>query len=106
NVPNYVSGSTITLGYRWTGATSTSWIVASNWNRTAVPGATDDVIIDTNSTNQPLLNTAATINSLQIAPSGAYNVTLTMQSPLTVSSAVVVGANGTITHSANTNSEL
>src|SRR5205807_381075 len=43
----------------WKGSASTSWSNASNWS-VGVPSTTDDVIIDTNSANQPILDTTAT----------------------------------------------
>src|SRR5262249_28658839 len=49
-----------------------------------VPGSLDYVIIDTNSLNQPILNTTTTIYGLFISTSNVYRSTLTVTYPLTV----------------------
>jgi len=90
----------------WTGAVNTSWSNSANWSTFVVPGPNDDVIIDINSANQPILDTTATINSLVIAGSGVYGSTLTMQNPLTANSFITVGQKGVITHTANATTEL
>ena len=43
----------------WTGAVSTDWSLAGNWNRATVPTATDDVYITSTPTNQPHITTPA-----------------------------------------------
>jgi len=104
SVPNYVSaGSTQTLqvSLHWTGQTNSSWTVAGNWDGNIVPGTFDIVIIDTNSANQPVLDSTSTIYALYIASSGVFGSTLTLRAPLTVSSGVIVGAQGVITHPVN-----
>ena len=111
SVANYVSlGSTRTLSFGttfyWTGVTNTTWTVASNWSPTAVPGPTDIVVIDTGAANQPVLWSTTSIYSLYIATSGAHTSSLTDNFPLTVSSGVIVGSQGTIYHTFNTTTEL
>lgn len=61
--------------HTWTGATSTAWGTATNWNPATVPTATNDVIIpDTSSLpNQPTLSATATCRSITIAASGVLN---------------------------------
>jgi hypothetical protein len=74
----------------WTGAVSTDWHTAGNWNVNAVPGAADSVTIPSAPANQPLLGAAASVGRIDVQ-SGA---TLTLAADLTVSTDVV--ANGVI----------
>ena len=92
--------------YHWTGATSQTWTVASNWDLNSTPGPLDTVVIDTNSANQPVLTTTTTIYALYIATSGVYSSTMTTAASLTVSSGVIVGAKGAITHPANSSAQV
>ena len=85
--------------YYWTGMTSTVWTVNTNWNPNGVPGPLDTVVIDTNSANQPVLNTTATVYAVYIATSGVYRSTFTISEPLTVSSGVIVGTKGVMVSS-------
>jgi hypothetical protein len=83
----------------WTGATNTSWNIASNWT-SGVPGAAVDAIIgDANFTGafQPTVNANGTCKSLTIG-SGSIASTLTITRNLTVSGNVTIGSNGTILH--------
>ncbi|MCC7508136.1 MAG: hypothetical protein IT464_02025 [Planctomycetes bacterium] len=61
--------------HTWTGATSTAWGTATNWNPASVPTATNDVIIPDTSAlpNQPTLSATATCRSLTIQASGVLN---------------------------------
>ena len=86
--------------------TNTTWTVGTNWSPTGPPTPNDVVIIDTNSANQPIISSATSIYYLYIATSGVYSSTLTVNYPLTVSSGVIVGANGVITSSANSTTAL
>ena len=103
-----VVGTGVVVGtMTWTGVTNTTWSVASNWSPScAAPGPNNTVIIDTNSANQPTLNSTTTIYALYIATSGVYGSTMTMTAPLTVSSGVTVGAMGVITHPANSTTQV
>ncbi len=95
-------------GIAWTGAANTDWHTAGNWSGGAVPGATDDVLIDAVAgTNQPTINLAGgavTIKSLTIG--STTNATLTFMNgnvtgqKLRVDGNVTIGVNGTLTHSA------
>jgi hypothetical protein len=98
------------------------WTNAANWESSpgvadsaGMPGSGDDVIIDHNSTNAPLLNfniltLPYTINSLTIGTNtaaGYTNSTLTIANGnvsnkiLNVTLDVLIGATGTVTHAAN-----
>ncbi len=95
-------------GVVWTGASNTDWQTSANWSGGAVPGATDDVIIDVvTGTNHPTINLASgavTIKSLTIGTT--TNATLTFKNSLAtdvnrrlrVTGNVTVGANGSLTH--------
>jgi hypothetical protein len=111
----------------WTGGATPSaqrqvWTNAFNWGSApggtgdGMPGSGDDVIIDHNSTNAPLLNfniltLPYTINSLTIGTNtaaGYTNSTLTIANGnvsnkiLNVTLDVLIGATGTVTHAAET----
>jgi hypothetical protein len=68
----------------WTGATSNMWNTSSNWNPSGVPGAGDDVVI--NSSVNINVNASPTINSLVVngnasvvlSASGNNNRTITI----------------------------
>ncbi len=66
----------------WTGATSTSWTVAGNWNPAVVPVATDSVIIPSGG-NQPTVSTTVTVKHLYVS-TGAT---------ITNTGAIIVGGN-------------
>src|SRR5205823_14857778 len=67
-------GSTVTQNSNtvtWTGATSTDFGTASNWNPSFVPRTTDDVVIPNVGNLPATLDTNRTINSLNISQGGA-----------------------------------
>ena len=57
--------SGLTLLNTWTGATSTDWTVASNWNAAGVPDATKGAVIETG-TYQPIIGANASVKSLNL----------------------------------------
>ena len=86
----------------WKGTTSTSWNVASNWTA-GVPVATVDAIIgDASFTGsfQPIVNANAACKSLTIGNSIKVS-SLSVNKNITVSGAILIGTNGTITHGTN-----
>ncbi len=94
NAPNElnfvnVSLANISAATTWTGATSTEWATATNWNPTGPPTSSDAVIIP-NVTNAPVIS------------SGNYSVgdlTIASGAVLTLSSGVVLSTYGdTITN--------
>jgi hypothetical protein len=65
-------------GRTWTGAVSTDWSAAGNWNPQAVPTNADDVVIPSGPTNMPVVTTSCSAKSLTINSSatlglGAFN---------------------------------
>ncbi len=84
------------ITYTWTGATSTAWNNTANWTKssgTSTPGtnATDIVIIPTNGTNAPLLNTALATSIASLTFTNTATTTLTITGvTLTVTGAVVI----------------
>ena len=55
----------------WTGATNSSWTLASNWNP-GVPGSSTNVVIPGNMTNYPTLISTAYCNNFTIQPGGSF----------------------------------
>ncbi|WHF53074.1 T9SS type A sorting domain-containing protein [Chryseobacterium gotjawalense] len=73
----------------WTGATSTDWNTASNWNTNGVPTAADNVVIP-NVNNKPIISVAGAVcATLTIDNTSNSDNTLTINSPGTL---VVSGA--------------
>jgi len=75
-------------GITWTGATSTDWNTASNWETGAVPAAGSHVLISASANNMPVISTAdANVMSLEIADGAKLTVntgyTLTVTGQLT-----------------------
>ncbi len=62
--------SQVTQALTWTGAVNNNFAVAGNWNLNFVPRAVDDVVIPLTS-NNPILDKARTINSLNVNQAGA-----------------------------------
>jgi hypothetical protein len=72
---NALNGATVgwppaPTAWAWTGAVSTDWSNAANWNPAAVPTATSNVTIGA-APNQPTLTADATVNSVVISTAGA-----------------------------------
>ncbi|MDH5284793.1 MAG: hypothetical protein OEW80_13010, partial [Gemmatimonadota bacterium] len=65
----------------WTGAVSSDWNTAGNWNPAALPGAGDSVVIPTFIPNAPSLTGNATVGALVIRGTGSN---LTVAGNLTV----------------------
>jgi hypothetical protein len=84
---------TVPATFTWSGASSTDWATAANWNSgtSGVPGANDDVVINTNNPLDPTLSADTTIGSLTIN-SGTGSVTVTLNANLSVNGALTQNA--------------
>jgi len=60
----------------WTGNTSTSWNVATNWNPNNVPTYADDAWIDNGCTRYPVINTT-TLQCRDMTIASSATLTLT-----------------------------
>jgi len=96
-------------GITWDGSESSDWTVGDNWVGGVAPISTDDVIIDGSYTHAPTLDLTSgttTINSLALGATAASTLTLSngnsTTKKLVVTGDVNIGANGTLTHTANT----
>ncbi|MDF2188124.1 hypothetical protein [Paraflavitalea sp. CAU 1676] len=86
----------------WKGTYSSSWRSTSNWTN-GIPSSTKDAIIgDANFTGsfQPLISRSATARSLTLG--GTKASTLTISRNLTVSGAILINSNGTMSHGKGT----
>jgi hypothetical protein len=96
----------------WDGSESSDWATADNWVGGVVPGQTDDVIIDVNNTNAPILDLAGgavTIGSLTLGENETSLLTIsngdTDTKKLVITNDVTIGGNGMLTHTANNTTE-
>ncbi|MCX6257387.1 MAG: YDG domain-containing protein [Bacteroidia bacterium] len=80
----------------WTGATSTDWNTASNWQGNNLPGSGDNANIPGGLSRYPSINNSVFITSINInsAGTGAL-VTITTSGFLTATGTVTVSQNGT-----------
>jgi len=82
--------------YTWTGASGTTWSLASNWSPSSTaPAAGDTANILSSSTNQTVVYDSAasgTLGTLSISQTSAATNQLTLLRNLTVSSAITLGA--------------
>ncbi len=79
----------------WTGATSTAWAVATNWDCGAVPGEGDTAVVP-NTTNKPVVTTSQSIGTLTIQSGGKVTVSNTGPGVLMAVTSGTVAAGGTI----------
>ncbi len=77
--------------YTWTGSSSTTWSLSSNWTPAGTPEAGSNLIIN-NVTNNPVFSGTSTYKNLTLTGSG--NLTLSTLSQLGITENLVV--NGTI----------
>jgi fibronectin-binding autotransporter adhesin len=64
----------LSAGY-WTGATSTNWHTASNWQGNVVPDATTDVFIQSGPANQPVIGSSAEAKDVTIFAGATLSIT-------------------------------
>jgi hypothetical protein len=81
-IPTNTGVLTTTEGLLWTGCTSTNWNTTTNWSRSRVPLATDDVVILSGVANKPIISTTAVANSVEV--SNAASLTITAAGSLTI----------------------
>jgi hypothetical protein len=96
----------------WNGSVSSDWATGANWEGGIAPTAADDVVIDGNYVNAPVLDLASgsiMINSLTLGENTTSLLTIanadTDTKKLIVTGNVTIGPNGTLTHSANLDTE-
>ncbi|MCK5591548.1 MAG: hypothetical protein KAI72_06300, partial [Candidatus Pacebacteria bacterium] len=96
----------------WDGSESTDWAVGANWLGGLAPTLADTVIIDGNYTNAPTLDLTSgttTIKRFSLGENNASVLTLSngnaTTNKLVVTGDVNIGANGTLTQTANTTAE-
>jgi hypothetical protein len=58
----------------WTGATSTNWSVATNWNPQGVPTSADDVVIPAGPSNMPAVTTSCSAKTLTVNTGATLNL--------------------------------
>ncbi len=84
----------------WTGSVNSDWNNASNWDN-GVPGSGSRAVI-TNQTNKPILNTSATVNTIQLGSyypgAGITSLTVISGGNLTVTNEIEFNGNGGSLH--------
>jgi fibronectin-binding autotransporter adhesin len=80
----------------WTGATSTTWSVSTNWSPNATPAPTDIVRFTGTFTNQPNLTASASAGGLWMTGTLGQNVTLSLSAgtALTINGTTINGTGG------------
>ncbi|MDD2943085.1 MAG: SBBP repeat-containing protein [bacterium] len=107
---NLVINSELEQTATWNGAVSTDWGTATNWVEGVVPTACHVVSIN-GGARHPTINLAGgsvTVKDLNVGTSAASTLTFSNSSEtkkLIVGRDVVVGATGTLTHTANTSTQ-
>ena len=88
---------TFTPGNVWTGAVSTAWSVAGNWNDGVVPTATTNAII-ASAANQPIVTGTQACNFLSI--NGGATITLAANALLTTSNSTSLASTSALVQQA------
>ena len=108
NPPGAIDNISFKLPNTWTGATSSSWNTASNWSDNAVPSNTDNILISSNGSNAPILDTNVTVpvgKNLTISGTGTLSINAT--STLTIAGTANFGGKAvTIKSDANGNGAI
>jgi hypothetical protein len=75
---------TVPASINWTGAVSSDWATAGNWDANAVPGASDLAVINLVKTNAPIVSADTTVGGVELdGGSLTLNATLTDNGDLT-----------------------
>ena len=82
----------------WSGATSSAWDDASNWNEGVVPDGATDIWITSDSTNDPVIASTDAITAVNVHIDSGYTLTINSGGSL---SAVNLVNNGTLTLNAD-----
>ena len=89
------SGTVPPASFAWTGAVSTDWSVAGNWNPAQVPGFLDSVVIGTVASNrQPSLSAVTVVGAVSLIAGG--NLTINGQG-LSIARGLTTGGTGVLT---------
>lgn len=80
----------------WSGNTSTSWNVASNWVGNTIPGNNDNAIISGNRPNYPIINSNINVRNITINSSGTGG-TLTILSGTVTARRLSIRSGGFLT---------
>ncbi len=84
-----------TVTFNWVGGTSTSWNTAANWNPASTPTLVSNIVIDTRSSNQPVISGFNALSGSVVVGSSAISNGSTLLSIL--SGGTLTGTvNGTI----------
>lgn len=83
----------------WNGSVSSDWNNPANWSTGSVPNSSSTVTI-TNMTNKPILNTAVTVQSVQVGSwypgSGAATLTVITGGSLTITNSLTFISDGSL----------
>ena len=90
------SGLMMAANITWSGNTSTSWNVASNWVGNTIPGNNDNVIISGNRPNYPIINSNINVRNITINSSGTGG-TLTILSGTVTARRLSIRSGGFLT---------
>ncbi|RKZ06448.1 hypothetical protein DRQ25_13905, partial [Candidatus Fermentibacteria bacterium] len=102
----------VTATIIWDGSVSTNWDTATNWDANLTPTANHDAVINGSYSSAPTLSLSAgsaTIRSLNIGSTSASTLTISngdmSTKKLIISGNMTIGANGILTHAANTTAQ-
>ena len=90
-----IIGNTTTAGL-WTGATSSDWFDATNWDDGAVPTGVTDVTIPTGTLNDPVIETDGTLLEVAAANSIVNDASLTINAFGFLTVATTLTNNGSV----------
>ena len=97
--------------YLWLGSTSRDWATATNWTPNIIPSVTNNALISSLRTNQPVISgaTSAVVNNLTINPGASLTISgiLTPSGIITNTGTLTVAPGGALVgSSSNVNGEV